>query len=75
MLGLKLKCDNGKTYIVLEGDDQYEYALVDIETSKTVNLVNYFPLKDALSGDNEQNPICVGIKNGELEYTYVLMTN
>lgn len=70
MLHRILVCDNGKHYIVCEGNSEYEYSLYNNNTWVLVNYVDDYYLEDSIKYND---PICVGtFSNGELEYVKVV---
>jgi hypothetical protein len=71
-IGDKVKCDNGHTYTLANGDGFYTFALVD-EFGDVVNLIHDYALEDCLPYRKEdQQSLCVGEdKFNKLKYTMI----
>ena len=72
-IGDKLKCSNGHTYTLIEGDGFYTFSIID-EFGEEVNKGHDYYIEDCISSCNEDYcPLCVGEdNNGYLKYTDIL---
>jgi len=65
-----LVCDNGKTYMICEGDGFYDFKLREGDWFKEINMVHRSYLEDAIKYNQT---ICVGrLENGNCEYALII---